>query len=384
MENKIYNELILKNKRGAELKEADYLVNKFFFNFVDKCDFLQSFFQYFFFLEKNKGDTIFDEGEEMKYVYLIQEGEIEYILNDSIIGLSNIIKKLCTQAKYTYLLSKYEDEILRRFKREKSLNCKKSFKIFTSSSEHVIGLDEFFFGIPKYFQGKVVSNHLKLYAIPIDKIKKMFEKSFNLHVLLENSTRNKINILLDRLIDIKNTNFDLFGIKYMDDKDTKTGIVLPQIQGSETLNGKDDFKGRKSGKRNTVVSKSQYYMDFHTIRPNVLTPGKDINKESNNRENQKIDITKSFKFPAKNDLKFNIVTNKIKHINSDRGASKDNIIFEKSKNEDLKKISLFSNFVKKIDNENYIHNFKINKNSKLNDILEKSSQYHSNYDYSNI
>ncbi len=335
-------------------------------------------------MEKNKGETIFEEGEEMKYVYLIQEGEIEYIINDSIIGLSNIIKKLCTQAKFTYSLSKYEDDILKRFKRDKSLNCKKSFKIFKSSSEHVIGLDEFFFGIPKYFQGKVVSNHLKLYAIPIDKIKKMFEKSFNLHVLLENSTRNKINILIDRLIDIKNTNFDLFGIKYMDDSDTKSSLVLPQIQATETLTGKDNFRGRKSGKRNTIVSKSEYYMDFQTIRPNVLTPVKDKNKEFIKKENLKIDIAKTFKFPAKNDLKFNIVTNKIWQINSDRGASKDNIIFEKSKNEDLKKISLFSNFVKKIDNENYIHNFKINKNSKLNDILEKSSQYHSSYDKSNM
>ena len=180
---KIYNLFIKKNKQKIELKEAEYILNKFFFFQIDKEFFHEKWFHFFYFKEILKGEILFTEEASINCIYLIKEGEIEYTYNNSLLNLSNSLKEICQKLNVRYEVHRYEDNTELNTKLYKELNIPRTFKIMSSHSECMIGSEEYFFNIPKCFHLKVCSKSVKYYEIAKDVTFKL--KIRNLNTLLE-------------------------------------------------------------------------------------------------------------------------------------------------------------------------------------------------------
>jgi len=279
---------------------------------------------------------LFEEGEKLSHIYLIKEGEIEYSYFGSLAGLSSIAKHICKNVKVTYAPNRYEEEILFRMKHDKSLNPTKSYRVFSSTSEHIVGMDEFYYGIPKFFNGRVTSKTLKFYAVPIQNVKKMFEKNFNLNVLLENSTRNKAMNLLERVIDLKNTSLDLVGSRLSQDEIAEatkefarrnsrrnsirkegtesrrtSNLVLPQVYPANEHKRTKHYTASFTTTMSTVETKASAdpLSTCQSFRPSIGSKDEGTKMKRPIEESKASSSRDLFNMTAKNNMKFNMVIN---------------------------------------------------------------------------
>lgn len=156
----------MKHKKLLELNEVDNLLTNFFNYATDRYYFLSNYYPFFKIEEKKRGDLIFNEGEDLNKIYLIMNGEVEYIINSSLINLGHLIRKLYNKINLDYSPSKYEKVLFIKHKTSIEMMNIRTFKVLTSNS--ILGLDEYFLKIPKYFKARVWSKTLKYYAVPIE------------------------------------------------------------------------------------------------------------------------------------------------------------------------------------------------------------------------
>jgi len=161
----------LKHKKLLELNEVDNLLTNFFNHATDRYYFLSNYYPYFKSEEKKRGDLLFNEGEDLYYIYLIIEGEVEYLINSSLINLGQLIRQLYNKLNLEYSASKHEKVLFIKHKSSFEMTNIRTFRVLTSNS--IIGLDEYFLKIPKYFKARVHSKVLKYYAVPIE-VRKVF------------------------------------------------------------------------------------------------------------------------------------------------------------------------------------------------------------------
>ena len=334
------------------MKEVEYLINKFLFNFMTKIKFYDLYFSFFFFVEKSRGDVIFEESEELKYVYFVQEGEIEYSLSSSIIGISKIITLISKKLNILNSLSKSDELQMNKSNDECNLNSIKKFKIFSSTSEHIVGLEEYFYKIPKFFKGKVISKSLKYYAISIDNLLIIFQNNVNLNVLLENSTHHKLNTLLEKLKDIKKSNLEKLCINLkqnpIDQKKLNKKDELPLRKDNSLSNFKiSNLNSKKEIYQSKLILErtKNKYLDQLNKKDNKILALKTESQQPLIKNNSKNKLFKKFEFPVNNDLKFNNLLN----INSNSKLVV-SISGLKNKNKRENKISTKINIQEIIDN----------------------------------
>ena len=151
-----------------EILEVEYLLSNFFSNSINKNEFLENYFRFFLYNEKNNGELLFDEGDDLKYIFLIKEGHIEFSLHTTLLELSILIRQLYRNFNLAYTQSKSEKNLLSKYNSYKEINTPKDFKILCPNS--IVGMEENVLKIPRHFKAKVSSKILKYYAIPIDVI----------------------------------------------------------------------------------------------------------------------------------------------------------------------------------------------------------------------
>jgi CRP-like cAMP-binding protein len=297
LETHVYKEYISIEQQKIINKEILFFLDNFFFQTIANKLFEKKYFPMFLLNECRRGETLFKEGEEVNYLYFIREGEVELILNKSVLEIHKL-------SKYMKEISFQKDDdseyVLQNEPKnyQKELNEKKKVKLFIYSWKEVLGMEEFYFGLNRLYQCKVVSDKAKIYKIAVNDLLNLLKAEKDCYKVIESKSLLKINTFLQRLIDVKNINFSMLdnSINYKNKMEQKT------IQHHKNKN-KQDFSIN-----NNMSPLPGKNFEFKTIIPaekkeNILRVF---------REN-KIKISKKIKF---SDIKDTIVEefNKTKKI----------------------------------------------------------------------
>lgn len=74
-------------------KEIQYLHPNFFFKHIKVDVFRAKYFNYLINQEYHKNKTIFSQDDKSDYVYFIKEGEVEILMNNSLLSLNELVVK---------------------------------------------------------------------------------------------------------------------------------------------------------------------------------------------------------------------------------------------------------------------------------------------------
>jgi len=187
------------------------------------------YYDSFIFYEKYRGEVLFNEREELKYIYFIKEGEIEYTMNQSLTKLLKLTKSFCKRIISPYNHSNNEEEFIIKHKTDKAFQNQKQLKLFTSVNEQIVGLLEFLYKIPNNFQAKVVSKELKYYILPIEKFKEIYDSNENMKNYFDNLVLTKMKWRIERFYEIRNLNFELIkNNAQKEEKERRNSLFLCQ------------------------------------------------------------------------------------------------------------------------------------------------------------
>lgn len=200
-----YNSYLKQEKQRITLKEINFLLNNFFF---DKIPFkiFEKIFANFILEEKKKNDVIIREDSDVKYIYFIKEGIIELTMNKSLQELYDLSSKLIkTKTKEELNLNELtplpEGHLTIS---QKILNRKIFNKLLLLNSKEIIGIDCIEFDIDYIYTAKVISETAKIYKIELRLLNKLLKHQNQIYKKYIKSSLHKMEILLNRMIDIFN------------------------------------------------------------------------------------------------------------------------------------------------------------------------------------
>lgn len=229
----------------------------------------------------------------------------------------------------------------------------------------------------------------------------MFGKNEKMKSLLKGSTINRMKIFVERMTEIKNSSFDRIGKKFNDSNSRPKKFntsILPLVSLGPT-----NFSHTIQNSIKSKMHTKSYGMINDKIDENMRKIVKVTKKSSlSNRElynpfafsnnpipriEKKNELSESlFNMNAKNNIKFNLVLNQ--KLISNKGTNKNEIRNSFESEEDLLvesrplkikfainsqlpyKSTEYSSIGPKVNNQNKIKKVKINKNSRLNSIIE--------------
>ena len=89
------------------MKEIAFLFNNFFFNNINPHSFERNYFHLFYLREYPRGIVLFNSGKMPKNIFLVKDGQLNFDLNCSVIGLHRLIKFLYNKIITNDIFSKF-------------------------------------------------------------------------------------------------------------------------------------------------------------------------------------------------------------------------------------------------------------------------------------
>ena len=280
--NKLYNEQIASEKAILLEKKISSLHSNYFFNKIKYNKFSKKYYSLFLSERYIKRDVLFNEGENIKYIYFIEDGnvelctsrsmnEIEYLINiflekkEDISGNNNINinskdlnKNLLQQENNSYIYSQINsdpDDIVNY------LNQKHNNKLIILNKNEDIGLISYLFGNKYITSCTVVSNSAKIHKIDIDYINQMLQNEIDCKEEFFKRMKKKLELLSERLFKINNL------------KLVKTDKKIMEIKLKKKIEYEKQIVETKSSKHKTVI-------DYEKLN-NILNIPKDNNSIHN-------------------------------------------------------------------------------------------------------
>lgn len=205
---RLYSTCILNDKRNIREKEIETLHQNSFFKLMRKHIFAKNFFYECDLVETCKNTMIYNEGDQIDYIYIIKEGTFELSINNkSVFDLKSTIthlKKLNDE-----FASKEFDDVLGLRNSPNVLaplmRVRKNYSLFVTEKD-VFGLWEYVYGSDMIYNIQVLSDKAKLYKISIAKLEKPDNEDMNLLQRgIKSEAEKKIKNVLERLIMLKNS-----------------------------------------------------------------------------------------------------------------------------------------------------------------------------------
>ena len=205
---RLYSTCILNDKRNIREKEIETLHQNSFFKLMRKHIFAKNFFYECDLVETCKNTMIYNEGDQIDYIYIIKEGTFELSINNkSVFDLKSTIthlKKLNDE-----FASKEFDDVLGLRNSPNVLaplmRVRKNYSLFVTEKD-VFGLWEYVYGSDMIYNIQVLSDKAKLYKISIAKLEKPDNEDMNLLQRgIRSEAEKKIKNVLERLIMLKNS-----------------------------------------------------------------------------------------------------------------------------------------------------------------------------------
>lgn len=205
---RLYSTCILNEKRNIREKEIETLHQNSFFKLMRKHIFAKNFFYECDLVETCKNTMIYNEGDQIEYIYIIKEGTFELSINNkSVFDLKTMIthlKKLNDE-----FASKEFDDVLGLRNSPNVLaplmRVRKNYSLFVTEKD-VFGLWEYVYGSDMIYNIQVLSDKAKLYRISKSKLEKQDNEDINLLQRgIKSEAEKKIKNVLERLIMLKNS-----------------------------------------------------------------------------------------------------------------------------------------------------------------------------------
>ena len=405
--NKLYYEQIASEKTILLDKKISDLHENHFFRQIKYGKFSKKYFKLFINEKYNKGDIIFNEGDEIKYLYFIQEGTVELSLSKSINEIDFIIDILLdkediileknkeeinlkdlTEDNYTY--EEYQSKQKNNNNNSNNiqlpnsneeidinyLNQKQNNKLIILKSNEDIGLISLILGNNYISTCTVTSKIANIYKLDKNNLRVILSHESECKEEFFERLKNKIDLIKERLSIISNIKLVMQGKKEIkekksiEEKEIKKSNIL-KVSNINALidydkinnileNKPDDNNNYNYIKLNssTLQNKSKIenvnlpllnsYKKMNSKVINISNDKNNLNNNSNEEDSNELSKSKIMELMKKG-LMFNLNESKKKKI----------IINQKHKIESAKKLKYEDKMIYRIQKE--IDNFSKNK-----------------------
>ena len=254
LSNKLYFAQIASEKAIILQNKILNLHRSNFFHKIKFYKFSKKYYSWFISEKYAKGDILFNEGENIKFFYFIEEGSVELSLNKSMYEINSLIN-LIEEKKQILVRSSYHDIIFSNLNKNEGeyinpqnniynysqisstfddiinyLNQKQSNKLIILNSKEDIGIASYFLGSNYLCSCEVVSKYAKIYKIDIDYLNQMLESEYEIKWEFFRRLKNKMELLSKRLFRINNIKLIM-----TDEKISQNKLNQKSIEQNETI-----------------------------------------------------------------------------------------------------------------------------------------------------
>ena len=373
---KLYNSEIAVLKSVALENKISNLHSSHFFNKMKYYKFRKKYYNLFLCEKYYNGDILFKEGEKIKYIYFIKEGNIQLYITKSINEIDDLVTLLNKKKKamklnsfniskkekenelnYSIINSTYDDLI-------NYLEKKQKHKVLFLSKNEEIGLVSNYIESVYLTSCVVVSKEAKIYKIDVEYINKMLLEEKDCMEDYNKRIENKLNLLIQRLFKINNINLVMIDEKINLEKlskklsdEKKKLINNPKIQGLINYKNLNNVLNEYSKGNSYPIKEDPIKLPL--LSKSIKSPkrNKSPNSLSPNRDNSGEYAENSYK---KNKFKMQLnyieteKTDKKSKIYNSLETSGDNLYFELNKS--IKNNSGYQKKVSKIKLQKNNHN----------------------------
>ena len=237
LNNYIYGEYVSQENKKAKMRELSFIFENFFFGSIVKRKFDREYFPFFIQEFYKKGDIIFNENDEVKYVYFIEEGNVELNSTKSVVELHGMIQIL-TNISYDVMNKNYISNQLSNLQNQPltllgELNNKQSRRFFILERKETMGMESLLYGLNHLFTSRVVSEKAAIYKISVKHLVFIFKnEEQEVYDDFKLCCRKKLQVISDRVANVNKTSLEIIDRK----------ISLPKLK-------EDFFQEPKKEKR---------------------------------------------------------------------------------------------------------------------------------------
>ena len=233
---KLYYSEIATLKLMALEKKITNLHTSHFFSNIKYYKFREKYFKLFTHEKYYKGDILFKEGENIKYIYFIKEGSVQLYTSKSINDIESLLTILIQKKEtiklntnndskedtddnlnYSKINSTYDDLI-------NFLEIKQKHKLLFLSNNEEIGLVSDFLGSDYLTSCVVVSNEANIYKIDMKYINQMLNEEIDCVEDYNIRIQSKLNLLIQRLFKTNNIKLIMINEKINLEKNKEKNI----------------------------------------------------------------------------------------------------------------------------------------------------------------
>ena len=318
LSNKLYFMQIASEKAIILQNKIFNLHHSSFFQKIKIHKFSKKYYGLFISEKYSKGDIIFNERENIRYLYFIEEGSIELSINKSMNEIESLLNLI--EEKKQFLMKNNYDEIIFNSNLKSGeyqnknvynysqitssiddivnyLNEKQNNKLIILNSKEDIGIVSYFLGSNYLSTGKVISKNAKIYKIDIDYLDQMLESEIEMKCDFYKRLKDKLELLSKILFTINNIKLIM-----TDEKITQNKINQKNIEENEAIS------------INNINNKT--LIDYEKIN-SLLNEQKDNNSSTNINNNNTNNINNNETIKPKNEiLKLPILNIKNKNKNN--------------------------------------------------------------------
>ena len=235
LSNKLYSEQISSEKNILIEKKISDLHQNHFFRQIKFTKFSKKYFKLFINEKYNKNHIIFNEGDEINYIYFIQEGLVQLSISKSINQIEFLIDALLD--KNEVILQKNKSEINLKDLTENNysyeefdlnnnpatinneeidinyLNQKQNNKLIILDNKEDIGIISFILGNKYISSCTVKSNTAHIYKLDKNYLRNILSHESECREEFIDRLKNKIDLIKERLLIISNIKLSMKGKK---------------------------------------------------------------------------------------------------------------------------------------------------------------------------
>ena len=229
LSNKLYLAQIASEKSILLEKKISTLHSSYFLSKVKYHKFAKNYYNWFVYEKYIKNDTLFYEGENIKYLFFIQEGSVELTTSKSMNEIESLINilldkkgnivgtKLIGNQKAlndSESIENQNDNNSNSFNYSKInsesddflnyLNMKQKNKLIILNNNEDIGIISFLLGTKYISTCTVISKFAKIYKIELDYLNQILKNEFDCREEFIRRMKNKLQLLRERIFKINN------------------------------------------------------------------------------------------------------------------------------------------------------------------------------------
>ena len=301
-----YINVFAPRRKLEKAKEINFIYSNYFFRDINLPLFEKSYFHLFTRHEYSRYYELFNFGTSLNNLILLKEGKVSLELKASIPDLHDYIKyfwkhiqrneffrnlnytekcSLITPSDENRISEYIKDDIFEKMKTNgnkflKEINMKKTYQISIVTNKEIIGLEEFYFGLPYIMRASVLGNKISCYKIETENFKKILYQERQIIFIYVQASINKIKSLIERLQNLKINQIKLIKDKFENVFSDSNGINnVIELRKKNHLN-KIENKIPKAT-FNLIKTNLNSAIELMTIKTNILNKKLNISNLNN-------------------------------------------------------------------------------------------------------